>query len=68
MKFEELCDIPIKQGETFGPFCHKIATNEDSKRCRACRRFRGIIFKYDMQICRRCFREYASDIGFNVYD
>ncbi|EQB60267.1 40s ribosomal protein s14p s29e [Vairimorpha apis BRL 01] len=52
MNFEELCDIPIKKGETFGPFSHKIATNEDSKRCRACKRF----------------REYAADIGFNVYD
>lgn len=39
-----------------------------SRPCRACGRFRGIIRKYDMNLCRRCFREYADDLGFAVYD
>jgi small subunit ribosomal protein S29e len=68
MKLADILDVPLKQNEPKGPFSHKIATNEQSKMCRACSGFRGIIFKYDMTICRRCFREYAKDIGFNIYD
>lgn len=28
---------------------------------------RGIIRKYDLMYCRRCFREVARDIGFHKY-
>eukprot|EP00966_Prymnesium_polylepis_P325344 7381321-Prymnesium_polylepis.2 len=31
---------------------------------RVCNNRRGIIRKYGLDICRRCFREYAADIGF----
>jgi small subunit ribosomal protein S29e len=68
MLFSEIFDIPVKKDHPKGYFSHKLATNEFEKRCRACGRFRGIIYKYDMHICRRCFREYANDIGFQVYD
>ena len=36
-------------------------------RSRVCNNRRGIIRKYGLDICRRCFREYASDIGFMKY-
>jgi ribosomal protein S14 len=36
-------------------------------RSRVCNNRRGIIRKYGLDICRRCFREYASDIGFIKY-
>lgn len=39
-----------------------------SARCsRVCHSLRGLIRKYDLDICRRCFREYAKDIGFVKY-
>jgi len=38
-----------------------------ARRCRVCNNRRGIIRKYGLDICRRCFREYASDIGFIKY-
>ena len=34
---------------------------------RVCNNRRGIIRKYGLDICRRCFREYANDIGFVKY-
>jgi hypothetical protein len=31
---------------------------------RVCNNTHGLIRKYHLNICRRCFREYANDIGF----
>ncbi|KRH94080.1 40S ribosomal protein S29 [Pseudoloma neurophilia] len=39
-----------------------------SRSCRCCFTYNGLIRKYGLSICRRCFREYAKDIGFNIYD
>lgn len=37
--------------------------------CRRCgKRGRGVIRKYGLNICRRCFREVAREIGFKKYD
>lgn len=35
-----------------------------SRECRACKNHRGFIRKYELMMCRRCFREYAEHIGF----
>ncbi|KAL3138506.1 40S ribosomal protein S29 [Trebouxia sp. C0010 RCD-2024] len=35
-----------------------------SRGCRVCGNKWGIIRKYNLNICRQCFREYAKDIGF----
>ncbi|KAJ0420195.1 ribosomal protein S14p/S29e-domain-containing protein [Aspergillus carlsbadensis] len=35
-----------------------------SRQCRVCSHRAGLIRKYGMDICRQCFREKASDIGF----
>ncbi|KAH9084710.1 hypothetical protein Ae201684P_001950 [Aphanomyces euteiches] len=35
--------------------------------CRACATTRGVISKYGLNMCRRCFRERATQIGFVKY-
>ena len=35
--------------------------------CRFCGSARGLIRSYKLNICRRCFREVAEDIGFRKY-
>ena len=37
------------------------------KGCDRCGRKRGLIPKYGMHLCRQCFREKASEIGFKKY-
>ena len=37
------------------------------KRCKRCDRIRGHIQKYGLGLCRQCFREIATDIGFKKY-
>ncbi|KAJ6095048.1 hypothetical protein N7467_002561 [Penicillium canescens] len=36
-----------------------------SRECRVCSHRAGLIRKYGMNICRQCFREKSTDIGFN---
>ncbi|PWY88443.1 hypothetical protein BO70DRAFT_359883 [Aspergillus heteromorphus CBS 117.55] len=36
-----------------------------SRGCRVCTHRAGLIRKYGMNICRQCFREKSSDIGFH---
>ncbi|HEX54583.1 MAG: 30S ribosomal protein S14 [Candidatus Altiarchaeales archaeon] len=36
-------------------------------RCPVCGTTRGLIHKYGLNICRRCFREKAESIGFKKY-
>ncbi len=35
--------------------------------CRNCGNSRGLIRKYGLQVCRRCFREMAEALGFRKY-
>jgi len=35
--------------------------------CRRCGRKRGLIRKYGIYLCRQCFREVASELGFKKY-
>jgi len=35
--------------------------------CRNCGNARGLIRKYGLGICRRCFRDMAESIGFRKY-
>ncbi|TQN64849.1 40S ribosomal protein S29, partial [Colletotrichum shisoi] len=34
---------------------------------RVCKHTAGLIRKYDLNLCRQCFREKAKDIGFNKF-
>eukprot|EP00201_Polytomella_parva_P022732 CAMPEP_0175050534 /NCGR_PEP_ID=MMETSP0052_2-20121109/7311_1 /TAXON_ID=51329 ORGANISM="Polytomella parva, Strain SAG 63-3" /NCGR_SAMPLE_ID=MMETSP0052_2 /ASSEMBLY_ACC=CAM_ASM_000194 /LENGTH=56 /DNA_ID=CAMNT_0016314745 /DNA_START=44 /DNA_END=214 /DNA_ORIENTATION=- len=44
--------------KTYGP---------GSRKCRICGNGHAIIRKYNLNICRQCFREKAADIGFIKY-
>ncbi len=46
---------------------HPKAYGLGTRKCRVCGTVRGLIRKYGLDICRRCFREYANDIGFVTY-
>jgi|TARA_B100002003_G_C14116545_1_gene537034 small subunit ribosomal protein S14 len=37
------------------------------KKCRRCGRVRGHISKYGLNLCRQCFREIATKIGFKKF-
>ncbi len=39
-----------------------------SKLCKRCGRAGAHISKYDLSLCRQCFREIATEIGFKKYD
>jgi len=38
-----------------------------SKKCERCGRFGAHIKSYGLNLCRHCFREIATEIGFNKY-
>ena len=37
------------------------------RKCRFCGNVRGLIQKYDLYMCRKCFRENAVELGFRKY-
>ena len=37
------------------------------RECRRCERKQGLVGKYDINLCRQCFREVARDMGFEKY-
>ena len=43
---------------------HPRLYGKDSRYCRVCRNTHGLIRKYGLNICRKCFRERAHLIGF----
>ncbi|MBS7652079.1 MAG: 30S ribosomal protein S14 [Candidatus Bathyarchaeia archaeon] len=38
-----------------------------SRQCRRCGAHDGLIRRYDLNLCRRCFREVAEALGFKKY-
>jgi len=46
---------------------HPRDFGKDSHRCRVCDMARGVIRKYDLIMCRKCFRERAPIIGFTKF-
>ncbi len=38
------------------------------KVCSMCKSHKGVISKYGLNICRRCFKDNALKIGFRKYD
>jgi ribosomal protein S14 len=45
----------------------KRATGKNRKRCLLCGNPRGHIGKYGLNLCRRCFRDNATNLGFKKY-
>ncbi|MEM1688871.1 MAG: 30S ribosomal protein S14 [Candidatus Anstonellales archaeon] len=43
------------------------ARGKGERKCKICGTTRGLIRKYGMYICRRCFREHAEKLGFKKY-
>jgi small subunit ribosomal protein S14 len=39
-----------------------------SRKCRFCETQKGLIRKYNLYICRRCFKDYADKLGFKRLD
>jgi ribosomal protein S14 len=42
--------------------------NKKEFNCTVCGSRKGVIRKYGMQICRRCFKERAKKMGFKKYN
>ncbi|ESO85455.1 hypothetical protein LOTGIDRAFT_183859 [Lottia gigantea] len=49
-------------------FSHPRKYGAGSRSCRVCSNTHGLIRKYGLNICRRCFRHYAREIGFKKYN
>nr|ABR23446.1 40S ribosomal protein S29 [Ornithodoros parkeri] len=49
-------------------YSHPRKYGPGSRYCRVCSNHHGLIRKYGLNICRRCFRQYAGDIGFKKLD
>lgn len=66
--FKQLDAKPAKKGKYIKHNAPKDrSTGIATKRCRRCGRIRGHIDKYGLDLCRQCFREIATDIGFKKY-
>ncbi|KHN69862.1 ribosomal protein S29 [Ordospora colligata] len=60
-------DIPVKKPQAKGNYSHvAMGKGKGSRSCVACFTYRGII--RSLGLCRRCFKEYAKDLGFAIYD
>jgi small subunit ribosomal protein S14 len=46
---------------------HATARTGQEHECRRCGREQGLVGKYDIYLCRQCFREVARDMGFKKY-
>ena len=67
--FKQLKAKPVKLNRFLkhnSPKERKFGCN--TKHCRMCGNVRAHIGKYGLKICRRCFRDFASKIGFKKYN
>lgn len=67
--FKQLKSKPVKMQKYIKhnspkPRKHGRAT----KKCTRCGRPGSYISKYDLKLCRTCFREIATSLGFKKYD
>jgi small subunit ribosomal protein S14 len=46
---------------------HATRRSDDRRQCRRCGRPQGLVGKYDIYLCRQCFREVARSMGFKKY-
>jgi small subunit ribosomal protein S14 len=66
-----LKQLSIKPGKVAKWKKHNVPkdrkTGINVKRCRRCGRTRAHIEKYGLNLCRQCFRDIATKIGFKKY-
>lgn len=53
--------------ESHGTGEHAAKRTGQENECRRCSRDQGLVGKYDIWLCRQCFREIARDMGFKKY-
>ncbi|HKL28859.1 MAG TPA: 30S ribosomal protein S14 [Natrialbaceae archaeon] len=46
---------------------HATKRTGQLEQCQRCGRKQGLVGKYDIWLCRQCFREIARDMGFRKY-
>ncbi|MFB6122393.1 MAG: 30S ribosomal protein S14 [Haloferacaceae archaeon] len=46
---------------------HATRRTDERHQCRRCGREQGLVGKYDIFLCRQCFREVAREMGFKKY-
>ncbi|HEU4823139.1 MAG TPA: 30S ribosomal protein S14 [Nitrososphaeraceae archaeon] len=45
----------------------QVSHGKGTRWCRRCGQYTALIQKYDLMLCRQCFREVASSLGFIKY-
>ena len=67
--FKQLQHKPVKLKKFLKHNAPKVRTTGIAlKKCQRCGRTGGHISKYDLHLCRQCFREIAQKLGFKKYD
>jgi small subunit ribosomal protein S14 len=46
---------------------HAAKRTEQQEHCQRCGREQGLVGKYEIWLCRQCFREIARNMGFKKY-
>ncbi|ADQ66629.1 30S ribosomal protein S14 [Halogeometricum borinquense] len=57
----------MSESETEQTGEHASRRTGQENECRRCDRKQGLVGKYDINLCRQCFREVARDMGFKKY-
>ena len=47
---------------------NKEKKGKELRRCRSCGNNKGLIRKYGLNLCRRCFKDSALRLGFKKFD
>ena len=56
----------MSEGEEVGGE-HAARRTGSLRACRRCEREQGLVGKYEIWLCRQCFREIARSMGFKKY-
>ena len=46
---------------------HAAKRTEQLRECQRCERKQGLVGKYNIYLCRQCFREVSRSMGFKKY-
>jgi len=57
--------VKIRDYAITGRTVHKFG--KGSRWCKRCGDYNAVIQKYDLDLCRRCFREVAVSLGFRKF-
>jgi len=57
----------MSESETESTGVEETRETGQERACQRCDRKQGLVGKYDIWLCRQCFREIARDMGFKKY-